>query len=104
MFRLPLYYELRINKNIEVLMANLNEVLVILNWDRYNPENLIDKENLLVSLVNWLWQKNSTNRDYLAYLTNNFDIKKFKIDKKVITSKQAEKWVEAMKQEIDSLI
>lgn len=78
-----------INKNILILLLKLNKILAVLNWKWYNPENLLDIEDLLVCLTNWLRQDKSTNTSHFAYLANNFNIKKPVTYKKTIVSDQA---------------
>ncbi len=100
----PPRYDAGMNNDIQVLMTKLNEVLAVPDWGGHTPEKKVDEIDPLVCLANQLRQEDSTNISHFAYLTNNFDIKEPETYEKAMASDQAEKWAEAMKQEMDSLI
>lgn len=47
-FKLPSCYDVRMNEDIQVLIAKFNEVLAILDKGEHNQENLMDKKDSLV--------------------------------------------------------
>lgn len=65
----------------------LNEVLAILDWRKFNLKSVINKQDLLVYFTNQLWQKDCTDKENFANLTNNFDIKESESFKKNMVSK-----------------
>lgn len=86
-FKLLLFYNTYINKNIQSLIADLNKYLAMPVWKKYNA---IDEANLLIYLANWLWQKESININHFPHLSNNYELKKLETYKKAIVSNQTE--------------
>lgn len=69
------YYDADINKNILILMADLNAILEVLNWERHDIK---DKTNPSFCQANCFQQEDFTNTGYFAYLTHKFDLEEFK--------------------------
>lgn len=97
----PPRYDSGMNKDIRILMANLNEVLAVPDWGGHDG---LEEADVLVCLANRLRQEDSTDMSHFAYSTNNFDLEEPETYEKAMASDQAEEWAEAMKQEMDSLI
>ena len=49
-FKPPLYYNIYINKDIQILVVNLNKVLAVPDWGRHDQISEID---LFICLINW---------------------------------------------------
>lgn len=49
------------------MIVKLNNIWAVLNWGKYNPENIINEKDSLICYANQFWQKDFTNKSYFAY-------------------------------------
>ncbi len=104
-------YDAGMNTDIKALLSQLIEVLDISDWGSNIQSSCSSVDSLSLDVCDpwvFLTQKirteDAVDLDHYAYTTNSFDIQEPETYEKAMTSEQAEEWVKAMKEEMQSLI
>ena len=107
----PKRYDAEMNTDIKALLSQLVEVLDISDWGSNTQSSCssVDSSSLdvcdpWVFLTQKIRTEDAANLDHYAYTTNSFDIQEPETYEKGMASEQAEEWVEAMREEMQSLI